>query len=178
MRLTAPPADEFAPFYAGYVARVARVTAPLDELGAQRHRFLALLSPLTDEQANYRYADGKWSIKQLVGHLADAERIQSYRLLRIGRGDATPLAGFEEADYVRSAGFDGRPLRDLLQEWATVRDATISLARGLPEEAWTRTGTANGSTVSARAMLYITLGHVEHHLAVLEQRYGLRASRA
>ena len=94
----APAPDEFDPFYAGYIARSASVTAPVDELVAQRARFLNFLSPLTDEQALFRYAPGKWSVKELVGHLADAERIFAYRLLRIGRGDQTPLPGFEEND--------------------------------------------------------------------------------
>ena len=174
MSLIPPQPDEFAPFYAGYVARVAQVAAPIDELAAQRGRVLAILSGLDEGQAGYRYAAGKWSIKELVGHLADAERIQAYRLLRIGRGDTTPLPGFEEDDYVRAAGADTRAFPDLLHEWTTVREATVVLARGLAADAWSRRGTANGSTISARAMLYIILGHVEHHLVVMQERY-LRA---
>jgi len=155
------------------MARVADVSAPIDELVAQRARMLNALSPLSDEQARYRYAPGKWSIKELVGHLADTERVFAYRLLRIGRGDATPLPGFEENDYARAGSFDARPFGDLLDEWAAVRDATTALASGLPDEAWARRGTANNHPVSARALLYIILGHVEHHRSILQERYHL-----
>jgi uncharacterized damage-inducible protein DinB len=174
MALSPPASDEFAPFYAGYVARTATMGSPVDELMAQRARLLNFLSPLSEEQAGFRYAADKWSIKELVGHLADVERIFSYRMLRIGRGDTTPLPGFEENDYIRTAMFDRRPFGELLDEWAAVRDATIALAAGLPEEAWTRRGTASNAAVSARALLYIILGHLEHHRNVLEERYGLR----
>jgi uncharacterized damage-inducible protein DinB len=173
MPLSLPRPDEFDPFYAGYVARVPAVSAPADELVAQRARLLNFLAPLTDEQAGYRYAAGKWSIKEMVGHLADAERIFAYRLLRIGRGDDTPLPGFEENDYVRAAGSDLRPFGDLLDEWAATRVATAALVRGLPPEAWERRGTANGAVITARALVYIILGHVEHHRSVLEERYRL-----
>jgi hypothetical protein len=168
-----PASDEFDPSYAGYVARVASVSEPFEELAAQRARLLNVLSPLTNEQALFRYAPGKWSVKELVGHIADAERIFSYRLLRIGRGDVTPLPGFEEDDYVRAAGSDARPFGDLLDEWAAVRDATMSLVSGIPADAWTRRGTASNAAVSARALLCIILGHVEHHRSVLETRYRL-----
>jgi hypothetical protein len=171
--IASPAADEFAPFYAGYIARAAAVPSPLDELAAQRERLRRFLSPCSEEQAMFRYAPGKWSVKELVGHLADAERVFAYRLLRIGRGDQTPLPGFEEDDYVRGGAFDRRPLADLLDDWTAVRDATIALANGMPFDAWTRRGTASGSGVSARALLYIVIGHVEHHRGVLEARYGL-----
>ena len=173
--LSPPASDEFDPYYARYVARVANVTTPFDELAAQRARLMNFLLPLTDDQAAFRYAPGKWSVKELVGHLTDVERIFSYRLLRIGRGDATPLPGFEENDYVPAARSDERPFPDLVDEWATVRDATVSLAAGMPADAWVRRGTASGAGISARALLYIILGHVEHHRAVLEERYGLRS---
>src|SRR5215216_6301947 len=108
MALSPPTSDEFAPAYGAYVTRAAGVSAPLDELIAQRARLLNVLSPLSEQQAGFRYAGDKWSIKEVVGHLTDAERIFSYRMLRIGRGDTTPLPGFEENDYVRSAMFDRR----------------------------------------------------------------------
>jgi uncharacterized damage-inducible protein DinB len=144
-----------------------------DELVLQRTRLHAFLSPLSDDQALHRYAPGKWSVKEMVGHLADAERIQAYRMLRIGRGDTAPLPGFEEDDYVRAAGSDARPFADLLRDWNAARESTIALVKGMPDEAWERRGTANDATVSARALAYIILGHVEHHLGVLEDRYGL-----
>jgi hypothetical protein len=173
MTLSLPGADEYAPFYAGYIARVTHVRAPVDELLAQRARLLNLLSPLSDAQGRYRYAPGKWSIKEMVGHLADAERISAYRLLRVARGDATPLPGWEEEDYVRTAGADDRPLGDLLDDWAAARDATIALVSGMPPDAWSRRGTVNNGPMSARALAFILLGHVEHHCSVLAERYGI-----
>jgi len=169
-----PAAAEFAPAFERYVARVRQVADPLGELSVQRARFLARLSPLTEEQAQFRYAPDKWSVKDLVGHLCDAERVFAYRLLRIGRGDVTPLPGFEESDYARAAGAHRRPFSDLLGEWSVVRDSTTALAASLPETDWSNTGTSNDAATTARALLYIILGHTEHHLAVLADRYGVR----
>lgn len=168
-----PATTEFAPAFERYVARVRQVADPLGELAAQRARVLARLSPLTEEQAQFRYAPDKWSIKDLINHLADVERVFAYRLLRIGRGDSTPLPGFEENDYARAARADGRRLIDLLAEWSVVRDATSALAASLAETDWTNQGTCNDAPTTARALLYIVLGHTEHHLAVLGGRYGV-----
>jgi uncharacterized damage-inducible protein DinB len=173
MALSPPGPDEFAPFYAGYVARVSAVVSPLEELRAQRARLVADLSALSDEQARFRYAPGKWSVKEMIGHLADAERIFAYRLLRVARGDATPLPGWEENGYVRTAASDERALADLVDDWASARDSTVALVAGIPADAWLRRGTVNDGAMSARALAYITLGHVEHHRAVLRERYGV-----
>ena len=173
MALAPPDPNEFAPFYAGYVARVSAVVAPLEELRAQRARFVGDLSTLSDEQARFRYAPGKWSVKEMIGHLADAERIFAYRLLRVARGDATPLPGWEENEYVRTAASDERALADLVDDWAAARDATVALVAGMPGDAWLRRGTVNDGPMSARALAYITLGHVEHHRAVLRERYAV-----
>lgn len=171
--LTAPGPDEFDPFYAGYVARVAHVTAPVEELRAQRRRVLDLCSSVPVARANYRYAPGKWTIADLVCHLSDAERIFAYRMLRIARGDQTPLPGWDENAYAETAAAAGRPFTSLVYEWASTRDATIALAAGLPADAWARRGTAYDRPITARALLYIVLGHVEHHCKVLEERYGV-----
>jgi hypothetical protein len=108
-----------------------------------------------------------------MGHLADTERIMAYRLLRIGRGDDTPLAGYDDPSYVRAGAFERRPFSDVLDEWAAARKATLLMVRGMPSEAWTRRGSANNHVFSARALVYIILGHVEHHLAILTDRYHL-----
>lgn len=176
MALAAPHSDEYHPFYAGYVARVANLLSLADALVAQRARVIDWLSPLSEQQALHRYAPGKWSVKEMVGHLADAERIHSYRLLRIARGDETPLPGFEEDDYVRAAGSDQRPFMDLLNDWAAARTSTVALVASMPDDVWERRGTANDSTLSARAIAYIIVGHVDHHLGVLAERYGLGAA--
>src|SRR5690606_12144390 len=116
---------------------------------------------------------GKWTIADLVGHITDAERIFAYRMLRIGRGDQTPLPGWDENDYAATAEANARPFRSLAEDWAVARASTIALARGLPEAAWMRQGVSNGQPITTRAILYITLGHAEHHRTVLEERYGV-----
>jgi uncharacterized damage-inducible protein DinB len=166
-----PQQGEYAPGFERYVARVRAIADPLEELSAQRARVLARLSPLTEERSQFRYAPDKWSVKDLLGHLCDTERIFAYRLLRIARGDTTPLPGFEENDYARAAGAHQRPYRDLLAEWSVVRDASSALASSLRDRDWGNQGTSNGAPMTARALLYIILGHTEHHLAVLGDRY-------
>ena len=174
MRFEVPGPSEFAPAFGRYVARVSDVSDPLTELSAQRARVVACLSPLGDEQAAASYAPDKWSIKTLVNHLSDAERVFAYRMLRISRGDATPLPGFEENDYARAARADRRRFSDVLAEWSIVRDATSALAASIPEGDWANVGTSGDAPMSTRALLYIVLGHTEHHLAVLADRYGVR----
>jgi uncharacterized damage-inducible protein DinB len=113
-----------------------------------------------------------WTIKQVISHLIDGERIFAYRLLRIARGDTTPLPGFDENEYAKTARTDQLKLGDLVNEFETVREATLSLLHNLPEEAWTRTGTANGFAVSARALAWIMVGHVNHHIVIIRKRLG------
>ena len=169
-----PDVGEFAKAFEGYVARVRDVDDPFAELTAQRAKVVGRLAKLSDDQASFRYAPDKWSIKDLVGHLSDVERVFAYRMLRIGRGDTTPLPGFEENDYARAAQSDRRQFGELLAEWSVVRAATMALASSLTEANWSNVGTSNGSPLSARALLYIILGHTEHHLGVLGDRYGVR----
>jgi MOSC domain-containing protein YiiM len=169
--LPRPIADEFDSGAAKYVARVEPITDAGGALESQRDRVVAQLSALSAEQAAFRYAPGKWSVTEVVGHLSDLERTFAYRLMRIGRGDETPLAGVDENVVMRGAAFDRRAHADVLEEWTTVRNATVSLVRGMPSEAWARYGRANDHLVTTRALVYIILGHVEHHLAVLSERY-------
>lgn len=173
--LPRPDADEFDPAAAAYVARIDAVPDAGRAFEMQRDRVVALLSRLSNAQAAFRYAPGKWSVTEAVGHLSDAERILAYRLLRIGRGDETPLPGFDENIYVPGGAFDRRAFTDVLDEWVGVRNATLALVRGMPSEAWTRRGRANDRVVTSRALVYIMLGHVEHHLAILAERYGISA---
>ncbi|RMF62226.1 MAG: DinB family protein, partial [Bacteroidetes bacterium] len=158
--------------YAGYIATVAGddVAAVLRE---QPARLQALLGGLDEDGAAYRYAPEKWSVKEVVGHLTDAERVLAYRLLRVARGDATPLPGFDEDAYVQAAGFDRFPLTTLLDGFAATRAATLALVDTLTGEVWERSGVANGSPITARALAHILAGHVRHHLLVLRERYGL-----
>ena len=130
-----------------------------------------LIAAVTGTQADYRYAPGKWSLKEVFGHMIDTERIMSYRLLRTARGDQTPLAGFEENFYVDHAFYDKRSIEDLLEEYMSVRHATLTLVRGIAEEAWERIGIANENPISANALVYIIAGHELHHLNIMKERY-------
>jgi transposase len=165
-----PTADEFAPYYSTYVGLVPDGDI-VAMLAAQVDDTTALLRELTDAQALHAYAPGKWSIKQVIGHITDAERVFVYRAMRIGRGDTTPLATFDENRYADAGGFDDRPLASLLAELGAVRRASIALFAGLPTEAWSRAGTASGYHVTVRGLAWITAGHELHHREILGSRY-------
>lgn len=170
--LTPPEAGEFAPSFGRYIDMV-RGSDLREVLASQPDALRATGDGLSEADALHRYAEGKWSVKEVIGHLNDTERVFSYRALRIGRGDTTPLPAFDENAYVAAAGFDRRPLGDLIDEFETVRRQTLSLLAGLDEEGWRRMGVASGKPISTRALFYITAGHVRHHLRLLESRYGL-----
>ena len=165
-----PGAGEYDPYYQKYIDRV-----PDDDIRAllrvQLTDTLALLRPLTEERGNFRYGPDKWTIKQVIGHLIDAERIFVYRALRFARADQTELAGFDENTYVPAGAFDQRTLESLLREFEAVRAATAAFFHGLAPEAWTRIGTANNSPMSVRALAYVVAGHELHHRELLQTRY-------
>jgi hypothetical protein len=165
-----PQLGDYAPNFAKYVEVVPEGDL-LENLETQLHDCNRLLSPLTEEQGSFRYAPDKWSIKELVGHITDTERIFTYRILRIARGDQTPLPSFEQDDYVRSGNFASRKVSDLLAEFTAVRRATIALVRSLDDAAWLRRGVASGKEVSVLALSFIVVGHVRHHQRILEERY-------
>lgn len=175
--ISRPEPDEAAPFYHGYIAKVPEGDL-MDQLTKQISEVEQLLQNVSDQNAVARYAEGKWSVKEVLGHLCDVERIFTYRLLRIGRGDATELPGFDEKAYVPAGKFDQRPLSTLVSEFRAVRLSTIALMGSLPSDAWSRWGEANGTPVTARALAYVIVGHVAHHLDVLRNRYGLSAMMA
>jgi hypothetical protein len=168
-----PAADEFGARYAGYVALIPAGEDIVALLARQREATLTRFGSVTEGRGAHRYAPGKWSVKEVVGHLSDTERIMAYRALRIARGDGTPLPGFDENAYVPLSGADAQPLAALVTEWGQVRQATVSLFRHLPAEAWTRRGTASGMPVSVRALAWMIAGHELHHLRTLAERYGL-----
>ncbi len=172
LTLPRPAPDEAAPFYHGYISQV-----PGEAIGRylmeQLHDLERLLAPLDDTAARARYAEGKWSVKEVLGHLGDAERIFAYRLMRIARGDTTPLPGFDENAYVPTGDFDARPLASLVGEFRALRLSTIALVDGLPPTGWARSGQASSAPISARALAYIIVGHVAHHIRVLRERYRL-----
>jgi hypothetical protein len=168
-----PQASEHSPYYGKYIALVPDGDL-LTLLEQQNRGTQAMLARLNTQQAGFRYAPGKWSVTEVIGHLADTERIFAYRALRFARGDTTPLPGFDENAYTPSGRFDERSLGDVAAEFAAVRAASIALFRGLPQETLTRMGTASDSPVSVRALAYIIAGHERHHAAILNERYGIR----
>ena len=161
---------EYAPFYAGYVAQVPE-TDVLAVLEAQIDELARAAAPFSGARETFRYAPGKWSVRQLFGHLADTERILGYRMLCIARREQAPLPGFDENQYVDHADFERVPVATLVEEWALLRRANLALARRFDDATLRRLGNANGTTVSVRALLTILAGHPRHHLNVLRERY-------
>ena len=168
--LARPAEDEYGPFYGNYINLVPHQDL-IQMLQDQKSTTTRLLEKIPEDKAGRRYAPDKWSIKEVVGHLCDTERIMTYRALRIARGDQTPLPGFEQDDYVRQAGFDLRPIENLISEYGSVREATLSWLRGLDSQSLQRRGTANNMGVSTLALAYIIAGHERHHVGILRDRY-------
>jgi len=165
-----PEASEYLAYYETYISIVPKGNL-LKVLEDQRRETQQLLAGLSEAKALHRYAPGKWSIKEVLGHLTDSERVFCYRALAFGRADENPLPGFDEKAWVPAGRFDARPLKDLAAEFDAVRRATIALFSGLDAEALARQGTANNNAISVRALAWIIAGHERHHLAVLRERY-------
>ncbi|HWT89409.1 MAG TPA: DinB family protein, partial [Candidatus Angelobacter sp.] len=172
-----PEATEYAEFYAGYVSKVPGTDA-VSVLESQRLQMVQLFAGRSERDGSFRYAPGKWTVKEVLGHVTDTERIFTYRALRIARGDQTPLASFEQDDYVKNGGFGERTLASLAEEFALVRGASIALFRSFSQEAWSRRGIASQKEVSVRGLAFITAGHQIHHRLILEERYFPAIPRA
>jgi hypothetical protein len=171
-RIALPGTDEFAPYYGKYIARlIGDDVFPM--LEGQAGTTAKLLAATPESLAGHRYGPGKWSVREVVGHLSDSERVFAYRALRIGRGDDTPLAGFDENLYVPGGRFERRTLADVTAEFAAVRAATLALFASFDEQALLLRGTANANPVSVRALAAILAGHEKHHVELLRERYGL-----
>jgi hypothetical protein len=169
-RTIRPGTDEIPSYAAGYVARVPDGDI-VDVLSRQIAETVALLESISESNADYRYEPEKWSIKEVVGHIGDAERIFAYRALRFARADATPVEGFDENTYVIHAPFTRTTLVNLTNELEHIRRSTLHLFANLDSEAMQRRGTANGLEVSVRALAFIIAGHENHHLNILRTRY-------
>ncbi len=165
-----PGADEYAEWYAGYVGLVPEIDV-LDALGSQPEELEALLSPVDESASRFRYADGKWSIREVVGHLTDGERVFAIRALCFSRGEKSPLPGFDEKEYMRNSAYDQIPLAELLDEFRLLRKANVMMLRRLGAEEWARLGVASGYDISVRALGYVMVGHPRHHMKVLAGRY-------
>jgi len=169
---SAPEPDEYAAYYSRYISLVGggSVLAQLDE---QLRETTALLRDIPEERSGFRYAPDKWSIKDVVGHMIDGERVFGFRAFVFSRGDGSPLPSFEQDDYVRAtaAAMEGTPLSELVTEFEDLRRANLLMLRRLADADWLRRGMASGNVVSVRAMTHVMVGHVRHHLNVLRERY-------
>jgi uncharacterized damage-inducible protein DinB len=166
-----PESDEFAPHAKAYVDLIEGKDA-IQTLAGQIQKTIALLEPLPDDYASgFTYAPGKWTVKQIVGHLSDAERVFAYRALHLARHDATPLASFEQDDYVAHSGANLRSLRSLLDEFKAVRESSLTLFRSLPEEAWLIRGLVSNWNLTLRGILFTVAGHELHHYRILQKHY-------
>lgn len=169
--ITAPAANEYPSYYASYISLVKESADVVASLESQLEETLALLSGIGEAKAGWRYAPGKWSVRELVGHVADSERVFAYRALRFARGDETPLPGFDQDVFVSHANFDSCRLSDLAAEFEHVRRASLCLFQQLPAEAWSRRGVANNGEITVRALAYIIAGHELHHRHILRTKY-------
>ena len=169
-RMGRPSPNEHASFYSRYIARVPAGDI-VEILRTQIVETTSFLRGIPEDRTLLGYAPGKWTIRDIAGHVADTERIMGYRALRFARGDRTPVPGFEENDYVPLAGATSRAMDDLVRELEIVRAATIAMLSGFPADAWRRVGSANGSEISVRALAAVIAGHERHHVAVIRERY-------
>jgi hypothetical protein len=165
-----PEPSEFDPYFDRYISLVPDGDV-VAHLVTQAGETVTLLSKLSEPDGGYRYAPGKWSVKEVVGHVIDTERVFAYRVMRFARNDPTPLAGFEQDPYVANGGFDGRALADLVAEFSSVRAATVHLLNGLDDEASLRRGMASNHAITVRALAYLIAGHERHHVNILRERY-------
>lgn len=166
-----PNKNEYLEVQEKYVALVPSEGDLLTILKEQTEVMHSLLSGLTEEQGSYRYAPEKWSIKQVIGHLTDNDRIMSYRLLCFARGEQAPMPGYEENDYAAAGEFDRCTLEQMIGHYRTVRESTIALVASLPEDSWTRTGNFYDISMSVRAQACLIIGHERHHMNILKERY-------
>lgn len=168
--LKRPDLEEFPVYMRSYVQLIPEGDI-IQILNGQIVSTQEIFSAVTEKQAEYRYAEGKWTLSEVLGHLTDTERIMNYRILRIARGDKSPLMGFDENEYVQEASFNERPIADLLEDYQNVRRATISLLKGLPQKSLQNKGNANGFEVTVETIAYMIAGHELHHIKIIQEKY-------
>ena len=171
MRINAVDRSEYADFYAGYLAQVDAEYTLVEELDISLHRLIHFVRDIPMDKFDYRYAEGKWTIKDILQHLLDSERVFAYRALCIARHDQTAFPGFDEDFYVANAEANRRSIQDLLTEFTALRQANLCLFKSFSQDALLRMGTASGHPVSVRALGFMIIGHQNHHLNVFQQRY-------
>jgi hypothetical protein len=167
-----PGEGEHNPYYSKYINLITEKDV-LEVLGKQPAEIQQLCVSVSANRETYAYAPGKWTVRQVIGHMTDAERVFGYRAFRISRGDGTPLSGFDENVFVERSPYDGVPAKDLAEEFALVRAGNLAFFRQLDASCWPLKGTANNSPISVRALAYIMAGHVRHHQKGLRENYGV-----
>ena len=172
MTITRPASTEYAPFYGGYVSEVPDGDL-LAHLERQGRETAALLRAISEQRSLHRYAPGKWTIREVVGHMIDAERVFTYRALSFARGEEASLPSFDENAWAVTSNAGGRSLKDLIDEITVVRAATVALFHGFSENEFARSGTASNNHITVRALAYIVAGHERHHIKILRERYGV-----
>lgn len=170
MRVSDLSASEYNPYYHNYILSVGENNL-LTELEQGKEVMTTFLESVPNEKLSYAYAEGKWTLAELLIHILDAERVFQYRALRFARNDKTPLAGFDQDVYVPESNAEKRTKKDILQEYRAIREASLSLFRSLDDEALKRVGEASGSPMSTRALGFIICGHQAHHLKIIQERY-------
>ena len=167
-----PKPGDYNPYYNGYISLIGDGDI-IEVLEEQRKTSEKFLNTFTENQGNYSYADGKWTVKEVLGHVIDTEKIMAYRALAFARGEKQSLPGFEQDDYVAESNFNNRSLDDLINEFLTARDSNIILFKSFDEDILNRRGTASESEVTVLALIYIIAGHEIHHIKILRKKYGL-----
>jgi len=167
-----PDESEFAPYYKGYIGQVLEDDV-ITALEAELTESISFFRGIEEQASKSAYAEGKWTIREVVGHVIDTERVMSYRALRFARNDKTELPGFDQDEYIRGASFNDISLGDMLREFEHLRRSNILMFRNLSPEAWDRSGSANGKQISARALAFVIAGHEKHHRKVIKDRYQL-----
>lgn len=165
-----PETNEFAPYYNNYISLIDGDNV-MPVLNSQVAEIRSILADVPEEKSTYAYAEGKWTIKELLSHLIDGERIFAYRIHRISRGDKTPLEGFEQDDYIENSNANNRSFADLLDEFDLQRRSNLLMVNNISDEGSKRMGTASTNPVSVRALTYVMAGHVVHHIKVLKEHY-------
>lgn len=170
MIITRPTAQEYAPYYDNYITKVQHNNLH-EVLNLHTDSFADFVRSIPEQKADFVYADNKWTLKEVLLHIIDAERIFAYRALRFARNDKTELPGFDENDYVPFSNAGVRSLSSILEEFTAVRNATIALFNSFDQAAFMRSGIASNNTISVRALGFVIIGHAEHHRQVLVERY-------
>ncbi|MGG7037046.1 MAG: DinB family protein [Flavobacterium sp.] len=171
MKVTAVLPEEYSPYYSAYMDKVSTEYDLVEELEISVHRLVKFIREIPGDKFDYRYAEGKWTVKDILQHLIDAERVFSYRALRFARSDEAELEAFEEDDYAVEANANSRSIQELLSEILAVRQSTITLFKSFKEEQLLRQGIAAEKLISVRALGFIIIGHQNHHMGIIAERY-------